>query len=172
MPLITCPDCGTEMSDAAPACPKCARPAIRKTPESSHRTRNGCLAVGALIVVIILIGQAGDANRAAHPGSVARRDAPGIARVGKIRVENDWKAIDSVPGLHSWACSGENCVVMFDPALWSQMPFDLKRDVTAALGIDLAFGKQANWTELHDMYTNAELSHYNADLDKTTVPSH
>jgi hypothetical protein len=26
MPLITCPDCSTEVSDAAPACPKCARP--------------------------------------------------------------------------------------------------------------------------------------------------
>ncbi len=26
MPLINCPDCGTEVSDAAPNCPKCNRP--------------------------------------------------------------------------------------------------------------------------------------------------
>lgn len=26
MALITCPDCNTEMSDQAPACPKCGRP--------------------------------------------------------------------------------------------------------------------------------------------------
>jgi hypothetical protein len=26
MPLIKCPDCATEISDQAPACPKCARP--------------------------------------------------------------------------------------------------------------------------------------------------
>ena len=26
MPLITCPDCGTEVSDRAPACPRCGAP--------------------------------------------------------------------------------------------------------------------------------------------------
>ena len=26
MPLITCPDCQTEISDAAPSCIKCGRP--------------------------------------------------------------------------------------------------------------------------------------------------
>lgn len=26
MPLIPCPDCGTEVSDRAPVCPKCGRP--------------------------------------------------------------------------------------------------------------------------------------------------
>lgn len=28
MPLITCPDCRQEVSDAAPACPQCGRPAV------------------------------------------------------------------------------------------------------------------------------------------------
>lgn len=28
MPLITCPDCSKEISDLAPACPNCGRPAI------------------------------------------------------------------------------------------------------------------------------------------------
>jgi len=30
MALITCPDCTTEISDAAVACPKCARPMAAK----------------------------------------------------------------------------------------------------------------------------------------------
>lgn len=30
MALIMCPDCGTEVSDAASSCPKCARPIKRK----------------------------------------------------------------------------------------------------------------------------------------------
>jgi DNA-directed RNA polymerase subunit RPC12/RpoP len=33
MPLVTCPDCGTEVSDQAPACPKCGRPAALKKEE-------------------------------------------------------------------------------------------------------------------------------------------
>jgi len=42
MALINCPDCGTEVSDAAPACPKCGRP-IASVPSpanvSGERTR-------------------------------------------------------------------------------------------------------------------------------------
>lgn len=32
MPLIPCPDCGTEVSDQAKACPKCGRPATPVRP--------------------------------------------------------------------------------------------------------------------------------------------
>ena len=31
MPLINCPDCGTEVSDAAPNCPKCNRPIAERS---------------------------------------------------------------------------------------------------------------------------------------------
>jgi predicted RNA-binding Zn-ribbon protein involved in translation (DUF1610 family) len=34
MPLVTCPDCGTEVSDQAPACPKCGRPTAKKVNKS------------------------------------------------------------------------------------------------------------------------------------------
>ena len=40
MPLVPCPDCNTEVSDQAPACPKCGRPM------SAKRTRTP-LVVGA-----------------------------------------------------------------------------------------------------------------------------
>lgn len=39
MPLITCPDCSSQVSDAAPACPKCGRPiaAVAAQPVSVQR---------------------------------------------------------------------------------------------------------------------------------------
>ena len=44
MALITCPDCGTEVSDQAPACPKCARPLEKSV--GAH-LRSGVTARGA-----------------------------------------------------------------------------------------------------------------------------
>src|SRR6266704_3838043 len=35
MALITCPDCGKQISDKAPACPKCGRPAALPLEEPS-----------------------------------------------------------------------------------------------------------------------------------------
>jgi len=34
MPMITCPDCKNEMSDAAPSCPKCGKPNTKTVTES------------------------------------------------------------------------------------------------------------------------------------------
>lgn len=62
MPLIRCPDCGTEMSDKAPACPKCGRPIAWNQPKGGlfMRTLNaGCsvvLLIGAVLLAMILIG--------------------------------------------------------------------------------------------------------------------
>lgn len=39
MALINCPDCGTEVSDAAPACPKCGRPIASPAPQAYVRDR-------------------------------------------------------------------------------------------------------------------------------------
>lgn len=39
MALINCPDCGTEVSDAAEACPKCARPIASPMYQAPSRTR-------------------------------------------------------------------------------------------------------------------------------------
>ncbi|HTJ78499.1 MAG TPA: hypothetical protein VL357_05845 [Rariglobus sp.] len=42
MPLLTCPDCQSQVSDAAPACPKCGRPIYnaRKVDDLSGEIRN------------------------------------------------------------------------------------------------------------------------------------
>lgn len=33
MALVQCPDCGAEVSDAAPACPRCGRPSAWQQPQ-------------------------------------------------------------------------------------------------------------------------------------------
>jgi type IV pilus assembly protein PilA len=37
MALVSCPDCGTQVSDQAPACPKCARPLHAQQPPQSQQ---------------------------------------------------------------------------------------------------------------------------------------
>ena len=51
MALIKCPDCGTECSDQAPACPKCARPL---SGQKSIFTKD--LGFGGFIYALMLIG--------------------------------------------------------------------------------------------------------------------
>lgn len=63
MALINCPDCETQVSDAAATCPKCARPMSGpqrvKTSEDSALTRSrGCADLiiwPALIGVVVLL---------------------------------------------------------------------------------------------------------------------
>jgi TM2 domain-containing membrane protein YozV len=53
MPLIACPDCSTQVSDAAPACPKCGRPMTsrRTAPIAAQSTWNpGIAAVLSLVI--------------------------------------------------------------------------------------------------------------------------
>lgn len=61
MALVPCPDCGREVSDAAPACPQCGRPMVSThVPEAPvvvkptiWQDRNmGALGCGALILLI------------------------------------------------------------------------------------------------------------------------
>lgn len=66
MPLVKCPDCGTEVSDQADACPKCARPMQRKIDEtgawcpkcgnrkSYKETKAGCLFWLIVLVLCLL----------------------------------------------------------------------------------------------------------------------
>lgn len=73
MGLIRCPDCGKEISDAAPTCPHCGRPNPRgDTPAVQAKDKqNGCaLGCLALFVVALLLGMCG--KDAAHRSRAAR----------------------------------------------------------------------------------------------------
>jgi hypothetical protein len=51
MPIINCPDCNKEISDAAPFCPNCARPNSKAT--SEKRPVSILLGIGILVMPII-----------------------------------------------------------------------------------------------------------------------
>ena len=51
MALVTCPDCQTQLSDAAAACPKCGRPMAVTMPTAPSRTY-GLLIFGVVLIVL------------------------------------------------------------------------------------------------------------------------
>ena len=81
-----------------------------------------------------------------------------------------WKELLSFPGVKRESCEGDRCTVMFEPAVWAQMDHNLRREVTATVGIALAYGRQARWTEVRDLMTNKRLATYSTRDDKTEVP--
>lgn len=56
MPLIECPDCGHEVSDRAPACPKCGCPIAATVTEQTGKGYKASMLVclGLLVVGIVL----------------------------------------------------------------------------------------------------------------------
>jgi len=59
MALITCPDCGTQASDQAPACPRCARPfhvgpGAWQPPPHGGAQKSG-MGVGIIIVIVVAV---------------------------------------------------------------------------------------------------------------------
>src|SRR4051812_47423384 len=60
MALLKCPDCGSEVSDAAIACPRCGRP-MRAVATPPPEKRTGCLTTGCLVVLALaVIGSLGN----------------------------------------------------------------------------------------------------------------
>lgn len=59
MPLITCPDCQKQISDAAPACVNCGRP-LKATPasytEKMSRVQYDLTFVWIIVLALILVG--------------------------------------------------------------------------------------------------------------------
>ncbi|HET7462491.1 MAG TPA: zinc ribbon domain-containing protein [Longimicrobium sp.] len=53
MPLITCPDCGREVSDAAPTCPHCGRP-FKSAPPAPRKPVAGIVVACVLGVLMLL----------------------------------------------------------------------------------------------------------------------
>jgi hypothetical protein len=56
MPLVTCPDCGKEVSDQAPSCPSCGRPlaAPRQPPSAYISKKSETFGVGCLVQALSL----------------------------------------------------------------------------------------------------------------------
>ncbi|MGB7592555.1 MAG: FxLYD domain-containing protein [Terriglobia bacterium] len=60
MGLIKCPDCGRDVSDAAPSCPNCGRPTRVQTPAPGQvapsKKKTSPLAWGCLVVLLGVLG--------------------------------------------------------------------------------------------------------------------
>ncbi len=52
MPLITCPGCSTQVSDKAPACPKCGHPFAAQTVQFNARKWKALQLLGGLVLAI------------------------------------------------------------------------------------------------------------------------
>ncbi len=67
MPLITCPDCSSPVSDSAPSCPKCGRPLAAMTIERTGKSIKGIQALGCLSfpvgVFCLLAGMSSDGGQ-------------------------------------------------------------------------------------------------------------
>ncbi len=93
MPLVECPDCGKELSDAAPSCPYCARPMKAMHPPVPNRSKPrslrsklsfiacGCLLAPILLIFIIsligtFVGSGNSSKQAGHAPTRARKQKP------------------------------------------------------------------------------------------------
>lgn len=59
MSLVPCPDCGKQVSDAAPTCPACGRPIANNQGRASRAEENkgkrrSCLGPGCLVLILLL----------------------------------------------------------------------------------------------------------------------
>jgi uncharacterized paraquat-inducible protein A len=52
--LIKCPECGTEVSSEAAACPKCGHP-LRAKPSGGINMKDPVHVIGVVLVIIILL---------------------------------------------------------------------------------------------------------------------
>lgn len=106
MPLIPCPDCGTEVSDRAPACPKCGRPitppiaappqvVVTQAPPAKKKTTPaawGCLALILLGIfgAILSGGEKGPGASSSSPSAPAAPDPREVA-LTNLKLDFTWK---------------------------------------------------------------------------------
>ena len=121
MALLSCPDCGSQVSDYAPACPKCGRPvqtilaALRaQPPRTPAETRKSAgfriAAVGAMLFAMAVLGIIGSLlfNQPHGPRGVdSSSDAPTPARPAvsvpqpvAIPYEEIWRGREQPGGLN------------------------------------------------------------------------
>lgn len=182
MALKPCKECGKEVSTTAASCPHCGK----KNPNGSQSIAGvGCL----LIILLVVIGglMTDDTPKpspsytapaapapapppaAAQPNQPASSTFPGVNRVGDKAARRLWNGLRSTPGFRKLNCASQMCIVQFDPATWNMMEYDLKRDVTAGIGIGTAYGAHSDYTEIRDAYTGKELASYSASSDRARV---
>ena len=110
MPMITCPDCNNEMSDAAPACPKCGKPNSNSPAKSKtvglllgigifiiplffswftlrkgHTTKAKVISFGWLVLSLAIIGSQ-DGNKLNKAPSIAAPTKANVEQIMQVNV--------------------------------------------------------------------------------------
>jgi hypothetical protein len=165
MALQACRECGKEVSTRAKTCPNCGIKAPgRKSPDPKM-----VLAIALGLVAITMVGIFGDPS--AGTTREARPERPGVERVGEEEAARLWRNVTTTSGVHVADCrvGADICTIRITPALWNQMPYDLKRDFTAGAGIGASHMFQASWTSVQNHMTGQELASYSTRHDNVTV---
>lgn len=144
MPLVTCPDCNAEISDAAPSCPKCGRPMSKEQLQQSvpPPKKKGRLwkTIGIGFALLMVVGAVGNAlkspeEKAAEAQQAAKREeARRQAAIAKteeqknlcanIKSMADWEKASTL-----WRSSNPECkpkesaqtyAIMSAAALWKE----------------------------------------------------
>jgi hypothetical protein len=165
MAITSCRECGKDVSTQAKACPNCGieKPGRKKPPPKGMLF---AILAGLVAIVVIGIGFEPDA-----PPREPRSQQPGVERVGEAEAARLWQDVTTTSGVHVADCivGGDICTILITPALWNQMPYDLKRDFIAGAGIGAAHAFQARWTSVQDHMTGQELASYSSLHDKVTI---
>lgn len=82
MPLVTCPDCGREVSDAAPACPHCGRPF--KTTSPAPRKPVAGIVVACVLGVLMLVWAHGKSTSTSPELVETREMSNGVYTLGCV----------------------------------------------------------------------------------------
>jgi hypothetical protein len=93
MALVTCPDCGREVSDQAPACPNCGRPMKASSRPASTsagaaaapKKKTSPLAMGCLVIIVLgilgaLLGEGSESGSPSQPPAPTTVDLNGRVR--------------------------------------------------------------------------------------------
>lgn len=73
MALTTCPDCGNEISDQAPACPNCGRPqAAVQTIEQTGKGWKAAMIIGGALLCAGLLGWAANCGEVNAQNAVSQ----------------------------------------------------------------------------------------------------
>lgn len=92
MALITCPDCGSQVSDQALACPKCGRPspplplAPLPQPSAKAKKQTGCgmalavVVVGGVILTILAVVMMAIFDNGSSGGRISSSNRAGVER--------------------------------------------------------------------------------------------
>lgn len=173
MALRPCRECGKQISASAKTCPSCG---VKRPVKSTSPLTWGVLVLLLLGIVSLAASRdnsdspaSSSPNQAPAPTAASLDSTPGITRVGKARAARMWRQVPTTPGMRSRSCAYETCQIMFDPALWNQMPYDQKKDFTAMMGIALAYGQHSKWTEIRDLLTNKRLARYSTQNDAVDI---